>query len=184
MSKLAERLIAVHRSLATVGIPHAFGGAIALAYCVTEPRGTRDVDVDVFLGPEEADRVLAALPDGVHVGADDRAAIARDGQVRLWWDGMPVDLFFAVHEVHRFAESEIRTVPFEGVDIPVLGCTSLVVFKAVFGRGKDWADIDAMIEAGTPDCTAALHWVKELLGSDDHAVAQLVARVLRGRHVD
>ena len=182
MSKLAEHLVAVHRALDGAGIPHAFGGAIALAYCVDEPRGTRDLDVDLFVGPDEADRVLAALPDGIHVGDDDRAAIVRDAQVRLWWSEMPVDLFFAVHDIHEYAAAEVRTVPFEGTEIPVLGCTTLAVFKAMFGRGKDWADIEAMIEAGMPDCTAVLRWVRELLGERDPAVARLVAIVGRGRH--
>src|SRR5262249_41808856 len=45
LSVLAERLIAIHDSLDAAGVPHAFGGAIALAYCTEEPRGTRDLDV-------------------------------------------------------------------------------------------------------------------------------------------
>ncbi|MDQ1395101.1 MAG: hypothetical protein QOG64_360, partial [Acidimicrobiaceae bacterium] len=45
MPSLAERLLVVHAGLDGARIPHAFGGAIALAYCTEEPRGTRDIDV-------------------------------------------------------------------------------------------------------------------------------------------
>ena len=62
---LAERLLAIHASLSEAAIQHAFGGAIALAYWTQEPRGTRDIDVNVFAPQDECERVLAALPDGV-----------------------------------------------------------------------------------------------------------------------
>ncbi len=67
MSELGDQLLAVHDGLAAAGIPHAIGGAIALGYCVLEPRGTRDVDVNVFVPPERAREVFAALPAGVEV---------------------------------------------------------------------------------------------------------------------
>ena len=42
-----ERAVALHRALDDAGIPHALGGALALGYHVSEPRGTRDIDVNV-----------------------------------------------------------------------------------------------------------------------------------------
>lgn len=57
MSVLAERLLAVHDALADARLPHAIGGAIALGYCTEEPRGTRDLDVNVFVAQR---RVLAS----------------------------------------------------------------------------------------------------------------------------
>ena len=62
MSLLGERLLAVHDSLTDAALPHAFGGAIALAYCTEEPRGTRDLDVNVFVDPLRAEEALSALP--------------------------------------------------------------------------------------------------------------------------
>ena len=56
---------------------------------------------------------------------------------------------------------------------PVLGATELTVFKAFFDRTKDWADIEAMIDAGTVDTHGALGWLVDLLGGDDHRVARL-----------
>lgn len=175
MSLLAERLLAVHRTLAGGGVPHAFGGAIALAYCTNEPRGTRDLDVNVFVDPAGAGEVFALLPDGVRVRPADRRAVARDGQVRLWWDDTPVDLFFDVHDFHRQARYGVRHVPFADQLIPVLGCTELVVFKAMFNRTKDWADIEEMVHAGTVDDREALRWLAELLGADDPVTVRLAA---------
>lgn len=43
---LADKLVAVHRSLDRAAVPHAFGGALALAYCTAEPRATMDLDAD------------------------------------------------------------------------------------------------------------------------------------------
>ncbi len=48
---LTERVAALHAALRGAGIPHAFGGALALAFCTAEPRGTQDIDVNVFLPP-------------------------------------------------------------------------------------------------------------------------------------
>ena len=42
---LPERLIELHRALTRRKLPHAFGGAIALAYWTLDPRGTSDIDV-------------------------------------------------------------------------------------------------------------------------------------------
>jgi hypothetical protein len=63
MSALGERLLAVHEALDQAELPHAFGGAIALGYCVVEPRGTRDLDVNVFL-PQERFPEQRALSRG------------------------------------------------------------------------------------------------------------------------
>ena len=79
---LTERIVALHAALAGAGLPHAFGGALALAFCTAEPRATQDIDVNVFLSPEEVDRLLDALPDGVAVADADRRALERDAQAR------------------------------------------------------------------------------------------------------
>lgn len=119
--------------------------------------------------------MLASLPHGVTVSAADIAATERDGQVRVWWDDTPLDLFFDVHDFHRQVATRTRTVPFEGERIPVLDCTALVVFKAAFNRTKDWADIEAMADAATFDSDEALSWVYRLLGPDHPAAARLAS---------
>ncbi len=166
MSELGDRLLAVHDGLEAAGIQHAIGGAIALGYCILEPRGTRDVDVNVFVGPERAREVFAAMPQDVEISGAQLEKAERDGQVRLFWGITPVDLFLSVLPFHDWAEAHVRRVPFEGRTIPVLDCTGLAVFKAMFSRTKDWADIEAMAEARTLDFDEALRWLAEMAGPE------------------
>lgn len=177
MSTLAERLLAVHASLDEARLPHAFGGAIALAYCTQEPRGTRDLDVNVFVDPERANEVLDALPNGVTVTRGDRVAARREGQVRVMWADTPIDLFFDTHEFHRDTAEEVREVPFERTSIKVLGCESLIVFKAMFNRTRDWADIEEILGAGVTDGRRALKRLRSLLRESDPAIVRLAALV-------
>jgi hypothetical protein len=173
MSTLAERVVAIDAALRDAGVPHAFGGALALAYHIAEPRGTRDIDVNVFVDEARARTILEVLPHSVRWTDADLDAIARDGQVRLFWDDTPVDVFFATHRFHRHAGARTEDVPFAGTTIPVLSATDLTVFKAFFDRTKDWADIEAMLDAGTVDPHTALGWLVDVVGGDDHRVARL-----------
>ena len=175
MSVLADRLLAVHAALRGAQVPHAFGGAIALAYCTHEPRGTRDIDINVFVDSAQAPAILALLPDGVEVGDRELQAATDEGQVRLWWDDTPIDVFFDVHDFHVEAAESIRTVPFARGEIPVLGCSSLAVFKVVFNRTRHWADIEEMAAAGALDASAIIGWAVRLFGPDDARVARLTS---------
>jgi hypothetical protein len=166
MTGVADRMLAVHDALTEAGFPHAIGGAIALGYCTIEPRATQDVDVNVFVSPSRTREVLAALPDGVRVRGQDVETAERDGQVRVLWDATPIDLFFNVLPFHDAVQRNIRHVAFGDRTIPVLDCTALTIFKAFFGRPRDWVDIEAMIEARSVDVEEAIGWVRELLGDD------------------
>ena len=172
---LPERLVALHRALADARIPHAFGGAIALAYWTLDPRGTSDIDVNVFVPATEPERALAALPDGVAQPPSTRDAIARDGQVRLWWEDVPIDLFFNYADVHEEAARNRRRVAFEGTRIPVLGPVELAVFKVMFDRTRDWADLEAMAERGTLDFPAVRAALRTMLDKGDARLARLTA---------
>ena len=169
---LAERLLAIHSSLSRSGVEHAFGGAIALAFWTLEPRGTRDIDVNVFAPQDECEQALAALPSGVAYDDADIDRIKRDGQARLWWDDTPVDLFFSHLPIHDEARRHRRRVPFEGEMIPVLGPIEVAVFKAMFDRTRDWADIEAMLAAETLDADTLREHLIELVG-DDPRLARL-----------
>lgn len=173
MSLLADRLLAVHDALTQAGLSHAFGGAIALAYCTEEPRGTRDLDVNVFAAPDRAAEVLAAMPADTAMTSADVEAATRDGQVRVWWEETPIDLFLDTVDFHTDAAREIREVPFEGRTIPVLSCHALVVFKAMFDRTRDWADIEAVLEAQPAAVAQALSSLTRMLGADDPPVRRL-----------
>jgi hypothetical protein len=183
VSELGDQLRAIHDALDAARIPHAIGGAIALGYCTLEPRGTRDLDVNVFTGPERAREVFAALPEGVKFSGMSLEHAERDGQVRLRWGTTPVDLFLSVLPFHDYVERHVRMVPFEGSTIPVLSCTGLTVFKAMFDRPRDWVDIEAMVEARAIDLDEAIEWVSEMVGVDS-ANAHRLAELRPGSAVD
>lgn len=176
---LAERLLAIDRSLDEAAIDHAFGGAIALAYWTLDPRGTSDIDVNLFIAPARCAEALAALPTGIAHGERDAAAVRADGQVRLWWESTPVDLFFDYEDLHSEAARNTRTVPFEGTEIPILGPVELAVFKTMFDRTKDWADIEAMLAARTLDVDAVRAHLVRLVGTSDARLRRLEESIRR-----
>jgi hypothetical protein len=175
MSELIEKLFGVHDALAGASLPHAFGGAIALAYCVEEPRGTRDLDVNIFCDSSDAARVLGALPDSVVVTEADIAAVEKDGQKRLFWDGVPIDVFLNNVPLHEVVADAVVWVPLEGRQVPILDCASLAIFKSLFDRTKDWADLEAIAVATPEDIATATRVVGELVGEDDPAYKRLAA---------
>jgi hypothetical protein len=173
LSELVEKLFAVHDSLVEASVAHAFGGAIALAYCTEEPRGTRDLDVNIFIDAAKARATLAHMPQGVTVTEEDIARVERDGQARLDWDGTPVDVFLNNLPLHQAVAAAVVWVPLAGRDVPVLDCASLAIFKAFFDRTKDWADLEAIAQATPEDIDAAATTIAELAGPDDPAVRRL-----------
>lgn len=175
MSELVEKLHAIHDSLTAGGIPHAFGGAIALAYCVEEPRGTRDLDVNLFVDASGAGPTLAALPGEVRVRAEDIAEVERAGQTRLYWDDTPIDVFLNNLPLHEAVAASVVWVRLEGRDVPMLDCASLAVFKAFFDRTQDWADLEAIALATPEDIETALQTISDLVGAEDPACARLSA---------
>ena len=173
MASIASKLLLLHERLSNAGIEHAFGGAIALAYWTANPRGTIDIDVNVFVPATEADRVLAALPHEIPRDRTTIEEIERNGQIRLWWGKTPVDLFFSYEPLHDEAARNRRTVPFEGTEIPVLGPVELAVFKVMFNRTQDWADIEAMLRAGHLDLDDVRDHMAGPVGDDEQRIGRL-----------
>jgi hypothetical protein len=141
---LPDKIVALDRALAGAKIDHAFGGALALAY-YAEPRATVDVDINVFVAPDEHDGVFAAIgPLGVE-RPDDEDHLVRDGQSRWRWGRNPVDLFFANDPIHAAMRRDVRKVPFGDQRIPILSPEHLIICKVVFDRPKDWLDIEQIL---------------------------------------
>ncbi len=160
--------------LDSVGVPHQFGGAIALAW-YRNPRATTDIDINLTLPPEAAEPILAMLARlGVTVTAEDRAAIAVDGQARLNWGGSYLDVFFATMDLHLEMAGLARVVGFGPVDIPIVAPEHLIVCKAIFDRPKDWLDITEILRWGTEvDAARTLRWVGEILGPEAEQYTRL-----------
>jgi hypothetical protein len=173
---LVAKIVALSEMLGSGGIPHQFGGAIALAW-YRFPRATTDIDVNITLPPKAAEPVLGLLGYlGVTVTEQDRDAIARDGQARLDWGGSYLDVFFATLDFHHEMAEHARTVRFGPLDIPILAPEDLIVCKAIYDRPKDWLDIEEMLRWGTEvDTDRTLSWVGEILGPESKPYGRLAA---------
>jgi hypothetical protein len=162
---LGPKIISLHEMIDSAGIPHQFGGAIALAW-YRNPRATTDIDINFTVPPAAAAPVLGLLAHlGVTVTEEDREAIDRDGQARLDWAGSYLDVFFATTDLHLEMAERARTVRFGPLDIPILAPEHLIVCKVVFDRPKDWLDIEEMVRWGTTiDAASTLGWIALILG--------------------
>ena len=54
MTGIPEKIVAIHQALDAADVPHAFGGALALAWCTERARGTIDIDLNVFVDAAQA----------------------------------------------------------------------------------------------------------------------------------
>jgi hypothetical protein len=176
---LAQRVLALEHALS--GVPHAFGGALALAY-YAEPRATIDIDLNVFV-PAERFLEIAAPLRRLGVAVDDpsvAAVVRRDGQVRVMWDATPVDLFFSYDAFHEAAGAARHSVPFGDETITILAAEHLAVCKAIYDRPKDWVDIEAMLAAESEiDAAEVLRWVARIAGDEDPRYNRIAAVLTR-----
>lgn len=149
---LGDKVLQLHAMLTDAELPHAFGGALALAYCTGEPRATKDIDVNVFIGTEQTGELNTALRSEIRIDNAAITTLRRDAQVRLWWDETPIDVFLSNHAFHDEILSRVRQVPFGDIRaLPILACSDLAVFKAFFARPKDVLDVATMASANTVD---------------------------------
>ena len=171
--KLVDRIVVLHEHLERASIPHAFGGALALAWCTERARATIDIDLNVFVEPDAIGATLDSFPNGVAVTEENRVALDANGQTRLWWDATPVDLFCSTTPFHDDVAKRVRVENFGGAQVPFLACRDLAVFKAFFDRTKDWADLEEMAFADTLDVEAVLGVLVRYLGGGDQRVERL-----------
>lgn len=171
---LDQKLVALGRALDAAALPHAFGGAIALAWCGV-PRGTEDVDLNLFLGSEREPDCLAALaPLGV-ARAD--AAAERPHQASWRWGRTPIHAFFAYHPFHESCRARARRVPFAGDEIAVLAAEDIAVFKLAYDRPRDRSEVrEVLLCLGERFDTAYTErWLARLVGENDERVARFRA---------
>ncbi len=176
---LSEKVLLIEAALRSARIPHAFGGAIALAYYAT-PRGTIDIDVNVFVETDRADEVLSCLRDlgAAEPSKSESIRLHRDGQVRVFWGSTPIDLFFSYDALHEACLERRRAFPFgQGETIHVLSAEDLVLFKAIFDREKDWRDIAELVFAagGDLDVDWITGWLERIVGRRDERFRRCLA---------
>lgn len=180
---LDEQIVAIEGAFVKAGIPHAFGGAHALAY-YGGIRATHDIDVNVFVHADEAEHVFGVLGAlGARTGGSHlRKLVARDEQIRIHWDQTPLDLFFAYDALHASSEARRRRVEFYGDTIHILSAEDLITYKATFDRPKDWQDIASVIYAcSVPlDLDYVRGWLERIDGPERRRIERFEAIVTSG----
>lgn len=171
-----EKLVAVVCVFEQHEIPYAVGGAISLIYW-SEPRGTVDIDVNVFLRSEDAARVANALA-GAGITSDTERIVQQVttlAQVRIDYSGTMLDLFFNNLPFHEScAERKVR-VPFREIEMNVLSAEDLVICKAMFNRNRDWPDIEQVmyVQGKEFDLAYTLGWLTDMLGDGAEQVKRI-----------
>ena len=165
-----ELAVEVSGFLRAAEIDHAVGGALALGF-YAEPRGTLDVDLNIFVDADESGEALDALSAGGIVVDRDRATatIATRGDLFLRHRGCRLDLFFNSIPLHASIARRTREVRLLGVSVPILAPEDLIVLKLLFHRHKDVVDIERMIVAAGAelDWSYVRNWLIECVGEDD-----------------
>jgi len=177
---LDEQIVAIERAFVAADIPHAFGGAQALAY-YGSVRATHDIDLNIFLSANEAPRVFARL-GGLGAATSNPGLLRlalRDEQVRVYWDATPLDLFFAYDALHTSSMQRRRRVDFFGDPIHILSAEDLIAYKATFDREKDWEDIAGVIYACEEplDFDYVRHWLERIDGPERQRLARLERQI-------
>lgn len=160
-------------ALEQAGVPYAIGGAIAYGFWGV-PRGTRDLDVNVFLPAEHADLAIDALTAvGLEIDRETarRTAVER-GDARGRHQGVPVDLFFISVPLHESAGRRTVQVTLLDTPIRVLSAEDLAIFKLLFFRGKDVVDVERLVavQGARLDRAYIRGWLVSCVGEHDERV--------------
>lgn len=164
MLSFSEKILELADRLHAASIPYAIGGALALGYYAPEPRATQDIDVNIFLPSTAIDRTVEALSPHISISEAKRDEALTDDQVRLFWDDVPVDLFFEDMPLHAAMAGRIVDESFAGHALPILSVTDVVICKAIFNRDKDWVDIGSVLAHPNLDVAEVRYWVENICG--------------------
>ena len=174
LGSLVEAMGTLVEALERSGLPYALGGADAYS-AWAEPRATRDVDVNLWVAPERLDEGFAVF-ESVGVALDRRQAraeaaargmfVGRLGEYRV--DVFVPSVPFYDEALQRRVRSRIA-----GRDTWILSADTLAVFKMLFYRPKDVADVGRLLEIqrGRLDTGFVRRWLIEMLGPDDERIA-------------
>lgn len=143
-------------------IEYALGGALALGYWAN-PRGTLDVDLTLFLPVDRPFEVTWVLQDiGCEFSAADAARMLREHSFcRVAYSGVRVDVFLPMAPFYEMARARRRRVELRSQAVMIWDAETLSVFKMMFFRQRDIADVEQILRTQGPAFDRA--WVRERL---------------------
>jgi len=176
---LALRLAAV---LDGEKVPYAIGGALAYGLW-GDPRGTHDVDLNLFVDAEMLGDALGVLCEaGVSIDVPAALREAEEGGVLIGhYDGMRVDLFApSIPFSWEAGRTRVR-LKVRDQEAWYLSAESTAVFKLLFFRLKDLVDIERLVvvQGEALDRDYIRRWMVDMMGEDDERVEEWDAIILR-----
>ena len=187
METLFRSIQTLQQRLNEAGIPSVVIGGVAVATW-GNPRVTRDVDLKVLLGREDADRLLALLsPDYVPLLPDPLTVLRQQAVLFVTdWDGVRFDLLLAEtpydHEAIRRGR-EVEVAP--GITIRICSPEDLIIYKMISTRARDHEDARSVVhrQGDALDDRYVIRWLRWFERALDDST--LVAQYLqwRGRSV-
>jgi hypothetical protein len=130
------------------GQDYALGGAIALGYWA-QPRGTLDVDITLFLPSDRPSESVWLLQEiGCELQASAALASLREhGFCQVQYGGRRLDVFLPIIPFYELARARRQRVPLRDGQAFVWDAATLCVFKMMFFRRKDLADVEQVLHA-------------------------------------
>ncbi len=157
------------------GQEYALGGAIALGFWGV-PRGTLDVDITLYLPPDKPSHCIWLLQDlGCEVAVGEALESLREhGFCRVRHSTLNVDVFLPTIPFYEAARTRRKRVQLGDQAILIWDAETLAVFKMMFFRRKDLADIEQIMRAQGKQLDRV--WIRarleEIYGPRDPRLAQ------------
>jgi len=176
-------------ALESRGIEYALGGALALNLWA-EPRGTIDVDLSLFLDPGAP---TAAVQTVLELGCAARTAEAvasflDRGLARFEYRGRRVDVYLPTLEIYESARRRRVRAPLHGRPAWFWSAEDITVFKLMFFRPKDLADVESILRNRDTsyDLGYVRSWLVRMFGDRDPRVTRFdeLARAIPPRSAD
>lgn len=163
----------VAEALERANVPYAIGGALSYALW-GPPRGTLDIDLNLFVTAKDLGPVLvcletlgAQLADADPIAAADQQGmfVARLGDFRL--DLFVASIPFSWHALRTRVRAQVRQR-----SAWFLSAEALSVFKLLFFRGKDQVDLERLVaqQGAALDAASVRADISEMMGEDDPRV--------------
>lgn len=125
---------------------YALGGAIALGFW-TSPRGTLDVDVTLFLPPDQPLQCVRLLQKiGCELKTTESLnSLNEHGYCQVKLAGRRIDVFLPLLPFYEEARGRRRQVQLGDQTVMIWDAETLCVFKLMFFRRKDIADVEQIL---------------------------------------
>lgn len=185
---LADVVVGLAALFERLGIPYAFGGALATSFWGI-PRTTQDADCLIAVPAIAYQRLADALaaegflidePDGTRpvTVADLRKQVAERGFMNLVCQSTTVELFVPLVPLQHDILERATSLPFAGRAIRVTTAEDLILLKMAFHRQKDLMDIKGIlhVQQGRLDVGYVRQVSERML--DERLAAELAAMLL------